>query len=212
MVFFEWVFYPGLSWILSPKLSSDILPAENDTPSEAVMKFETMSSHSIYRGRAFSVRKDRVRLPDGAETNLDIVEHVGAVTILPVDDQGNVWFVRQYRHAVEQELLELPAGTLEASESPESCAQREIREEIGMGAGKIQYIGEFFMAPGYSTELMHVFLATDLYDAPLDGDTDEFLQVECVPLEKVADLIQHGKIVDGKTLAVFYLAIPYLEL
>ncbi len=175
------------------------------------MKFETIHSEPIYQGRAFSVRKDQVKLPNGTETSLDIVEHGGAVTILPIDAEGNVWFVRQYRHAAGIEMLELPAGALEPGEPPEICAQRETREEIGMRAGKLQKIGAFYLAAGYSTEFMHIFLATDLSPAPLDGDIDEFLSVERVPLQQVPAMIQAGEIVDGKTLAVFQLAAPHLN-
>lgn len=174
------------------------------------MKFETLQSQSMYRGRAFSVRKDRVRLPDGAEASLDIVEHSGAVTILPIDAQGHIWFVRQYRHAAGIELLELPAGTLEPGEDPEICAQREIREEIGMGAGKIQKVGTFYLAPGYSTEFMHIFLASELFPATLQGDVDEFLSVEQIPQSAISALIQSGEIADAKTLAAFQLAVPFL--
>ena len=175
------------------------------------MKFETIHSEAVYQGRAFSVRKDQVRLPNGAETNLDIVEHGGAVTILPVDAEANVWFVRQYRHAVGLEILELPAGILEPGEPPEICAQRETREEIGMKAANLQKIGELYLAPGYSTEFMHLFLATDLSPAPLEGDIDEFLSVERVPLAQIPAMIETGEIVDGKTLAAFQLAQPQLE-
>ena len=174
------------------------------------MEFKTIHSQPIYQGRAFSVRQDRVRLPDGAETKLDIVEHIGAVTILPIDADGNIWFVRQYRHAVGSEFLELPAGTLEPGEAPEVCADRETREEIGMGAKKLQKIGTFYMAPGYSTELMHAFMATELYEAPLEADSDEFLNLERIPLKQIPDMIRTGKIIDGKTLAVFQLAKPFL--
>jgi ADP-ribose pyrophosphatase len=174
------------------------------------MKFETIHSQPMYQGRAFSVRQDRVILPNGAETKLDIVEHIGAVTILPVDADGNIWFVRQYRHAIGIEILELPAGTLVPGETPEVCADRETREEIGMGAKKFQKIGAFYLAPGYSTEFMHVFLATDLFDAPLAGDSDEFLAIERIPIKQVVNMVQTGKFIDGKTLAVFQLARPYL--
>lgn len=175
------------------------------------MNFKTIHSQSIYQGRAFSVRQDQVRLPNGVETRLDIVEHIGAVTILPIDADGNIWFVRQYRHAAGIEVLELPAGTLEEGEDPEACAARETREEIGMGAKKLQKIGEFYMAPGYSTEFMHVFMATNLYEAPLDGDSDEFLDIECIPFQQIPDMIRTGKIIDGKTLAAFQLAKPYMQ-
>ena len=175
------------------------------------MKFKTMHSQSMYHGRAFSVRQDQVRLPNGSETRLDIVEHVGAVTILPIETDGNIWFVRQYRHAIGREILELPAGTLEPGEDPAECAFREIREEVGKGAKELQKIGEFYMTPGYSTEFMHVFVATSLFDAPLEGDSDEFLNIECNPLQQIPDMIRNGKIIDGKTLAAFQLAKPYLR-
>jgi ADP-ribose pyrophosphatase len=177
---------------------------------EDAMKFETIHSQAIYQGRAFSVRKDQVKLPDGAETVLDIVEHNGGVAIMPIDEDGNVWFVRQYRHAAGIEILELPAGTLEPGEPPEICAQRETREEIGMAAGKLQKLGSFYLAPGYSSEFMHVFMATDLSPAPLEGDIDEFLSIERIPLKQISELIQTGVIVDGKTLAAFQLARLYL--
>lgn len=174
------------------------------------MKFETIYSQAIYQGRAFSVRKDQVKLPNGAETTLDIVDHSNAVVIFPIDERENVWFVRQYRHAAGIDMLELPAGGLEPGEIPEICAQRETREEIGMAAGKLLGIGKFYLAPGYSSELIHVFMATDLSPAPLDGDIDEFLSVERIPLEQVSGLIQAGEIIDAKTLAVFQLVNPYL--
>jgi ADP-ribose pyrophosphatase len=175
------------------------------------MKFETIHSQAIYRGRAFSVRKDQVKLPNGAETTLDIVDHSNAVVILPIDERKNVWFVRQYRHAAGIDMLELPAGGLEPGEIPEICAQRETREEIGMAAGRLQRIGKFYLAPGYSSELIHVFLATDLSPAPLEGDLDEFLSVERIPLRLVSEMIRRGEIIDAKTLAVFQLAGSYLE-
>ncbi|MGQ9833937.1 MAG: NUDIX domain-containing protein, partial [Candidatus Villigracilaceae bacterium] len=99
------------------------------------MVFERLHSEIIYPGRAFTIRRDRVRLPDGRTTNLDIVEHIGSVVILPLDEEGRLLFVRQYRHAAGLDLLELPAGTLNGDEAPEACARREVREETGMAAG-----------------------------------------------------------------------------
>jgi len=169
------------------------------------MTFETLSSEITYQGRAFTVRRDQVQAPDGQILKLDIVQHIGAVTILPVDEIGQVWFVRQYRHATGKNLLELPAGTLTPGELPEDCAAREIREETGMGARTMVKLGSFFLAPGYSTEYMHVFLASDLYPDPLPGDEDEFLSVEKIPLEHVRDLVGSGEILDSKTLSALYL-------
>lgn len=174
--------------------------------------FETITSSHVYKGRAFDVRSDRVRLPNGAETTLDIVEHSGAVTIVPIDEQNRLWFVRQYRHAAGLILLEFPAGTLEAEEDPAYCAAREIREEIGMAASQLEKIGSFYLAPGYSSEFMHVYLARGLSPSPLQGDADEFLQVETIPLHKVIEMARHGKIQDGKTLAALFLALPHLNI
>jgi ADP-ribose pyrophosphatase len=175
------------------------------------MSFETIISEKIYQGRVFDLRRDQVRLPDGQQVQLDIVEHSGAVTLLPLDEEGFVWFVRQYRHAAQEEILELPAGTLDEAEEPETCALREVREEIGMAAGRIQKIGEFYLAPGYSTEYMYVYLATDLRPDPLQADFDEFLSIERIPLEQAFKLAESGEIRDGKTLATLFLARPYLK-
>jgi ADP-ribose pyrophosphatase len=175
------------------------------------MTFELLSSVKTYQGRAFDVRRDRVRLPGGKQAELDIVDHPGAVTLVPVDSQGRVWLVRQYRHAAGIELLELPAGTLGPAETPEACARREIREEIGMAAGRLEKIGEFFLAPGYSTEYMHVFLATDLSPDPLQADEDEFLSAEPVPLDQLLQMAGSGRIRDGKSLAALFLLPPYIQ-
>ncbi len=175
------------------------------------MNFETISSVKTYQGKVFDVRLDQIRLPNGRLTELDIVEHPGAVTLLPVDDQGRLWFVRQYRHAARGELLELPAGSLNEDETPEVCALREVREEIGMSAGRLEWIGEFYMVPGYSTEYMYVYLATDLQPDPLQADEDEFLSIEIIPIDQVFQLAAAGQIMDSKTLAALYLARPYLE-
>ncbi len=174
------------------------------------MKFETLQRETVYQGKAFKVHCDKVRLPDGQTARIDVVEHVGAVTILPLDDQGRIWFVRQYRHPAAQQLLELPAGTLEPGEPPEACALREIREETGQAAGDMRKLGEFFLAPGYSTEYMHVFLATELRPDPLPGDSDEFLSVETRSIAEVLQMIDRGEIQDGKTLAALMLARCWL--
>ena len=101
------------------------------------MKFELLEKETIYRGRAFHVRQDKVRLPDGRDRQLDVVEHQPAVTLVPLDDEGMLWFIHQYRHPAGQILLELPAGVVEPGEAPRHCAQRELREEIGMAANEM---------------------------------------------------------------------------
>ena len=176
------------------------------------MEYKLLSSEIVYHGHAFTIRVDKVRLPDGRNSKLDIVEHIGSVIIIPVDADDNLLFVRQYRHAAGLELLEFPAGTLEFNELPEVCARREIREETGMAAEKMQHLGGFYLAPGYSTEYMEVYLATGLYHAPLEADADEFLSVESLKLDEVTSLCENGKILDAKTLAAFSLLRPYLKI
>jgi ADP-ribose pyrophosphatase len=175
------------------------------------MPFELLKTEVVYNGRAFTVRRDRLRLPDGHETRFDIVEHVGSVIIIPLDGRGNLLFVRQYRHAAGLDLLELPAGTLDEGEAPEACAHREIREETGMAAGTMRSLGGFYLAPGYSTEYMHVYLATDLHPDPLEADADEFLTLEAIPLARALEIARAGEIPDAKSLAALLLAQSALE-
>jgi ADP-ribose pyrophosphatase len=170
------------------------------------MRFELLHSEIVFSGRAFSIRRDTLRLPDDRQTALDIVDHIGSVVLVPLDADGNLLFVRQYRHAAGVDLLELPAGTLEKDEAPEACARREVREETGMAAGTLEHLGEFYLAPGYSTENMHVYLATGLRPDPLEPDADEFLSVEKLPLEKALEMAQTGRLPDAKTLAALLLA------
>jgi ADP-ribose pyrophosphatase len=179
---------------------------------EIKMKFTVLSSEEVFRGRAFSIQRDQLRTPDGRTTHFDIIGHYGSVVILPVDSDGNILFVRQYRHATKTDLLELPAGTLDSpDELPLHCAEREIREETGYEAKKFVELGKFFLVPGYSTEEMTVFLATDLHENPLEPDADEFLQMEKIPLEEAFSMAVSSKIPDAKTLAALLMARPHLE-
>ncbi len=170
------------------------------------MGYTIQQSHTVFHGKAFDVRQDTVELPDGRSARLDIVAHHSAVTLLPLDEKGQILFVRQYRHAAGETLLELPAGVMEENEAPEESARREVREETGMAAGDLRKLGEFFLAPGYSTELMHLYLAANLRPDPLQADADEFLSVERIPVEQAYILAQTGGIRDAKTLAALFLA------
>ena len=175
------------------------------------MVFELLQSEVVYSGRAFTIRRDTLRLPDGHETRFDIVEHHGSIIIIPMDENGNLVLVRQYRHAARLDLLELPAGTLDEGEAPEKCALREIREETGLAAGKLEFLGGFYLAPGYSTEYMHVYLATNLYSDPLEADADEFLSIEYLPVDNALEMARTGRIPDAKTLAALLMAAPILH-
>lgn len=175
------------------------------------MPFELLKSEPLLQGRTFKIRRDTLKTPDGHETKLEIVEHGGSVVLVPIDDQRNLLFVRQYRHAAGKDVLELPAGTRDENEPYEECAAREIREETGMEAGRLEKIGEFYLAPGYSTEFMAVFLATQLKHNPLQADEDEFLQIEKIPSKKAMEMAEGGEVADAKSLAALLLARSYLE-
>ncbi len=175
------------------------------------MPFELLRSETLLKGRAFLIRRDTLKTPDGHETKLDIIEHGGSVIIVPVDKDGNLLFVRQYRHAAGMDLLELPAGTLEKDEDPAVCAAREIREETGFAADRIEKIGDFYLAPGYSTEFMHAYLARDLRYDPLEADADEFLSVEKIPFAEAIQMAERGEMPDAKSLAALLLAKSHLK-
>ncbi len=174
------------------------------------MSYNIINSHIIYKGPIFNLRQDEVILPNGTTLPADIIDHRDSVTILPMDDRGNIWFIRQYRYPAKQELLELPAGVMEPNETPEASAQREIREEIGMRAGRLKKICEFFLAPGYSTEYMHLFLATDLIPDALPQDAYEFLRLEKIPHKKAFQMAQKGAFQDAKTLVALLISTPDL--
>jgi ADP-ribose pyrophosphatase len=169
------------------------------------MSFERLKTEIVYTGRVFTIRVDTVRLPDGHQTRLDVVDHDGSVIIIPMDTDGNLLFVRQYRHPAGLDLLELPAGMLNPNEDPLTSAHREVREETGMRAEKMEHLGGFFLAPGYSTEYMNVYLATSLVPDPLEADADEVISVVTVPLAEALTLAGNGEISDAKSLAALLL-------
>lgn len=164
-----------------------------------------------FEGHAFNVEQVQVLLPDGHEHIYDLVKHNDSVTIVPLDDDGRIVFVRQYRLGAEKMLLELPAGNTEPGEDPLECARREVREETGQAAKDMTLLGDFYLAPGYSNEHMFIYLATSLYSSPLDGDADEFIATEAIPVKAVFDLIGRNELNDSKSLAALLLAQPFLS-
>ncbi len=168
--------------------------------------FYVMNSEQVYQGKNFTVRRDTVKMPNGREAHLDILDHPGSVVMVPVDANGDMLFVRQYRHATKLDLLELPAGTRDGEEPPESCAAREMREETGMQAAHLEQLAAFYLAPGYSTEFMYAFLATELTPNPLPPDSDEFLQIVKLPVRRAMEMAEKGEIPDAKSLAALLLA------
>jgi ADP-ribose pyrophosphatase len=163
-----------------------------------------------FQGYAFDVSKMTVRMPNGRKKDYDLVEHGNSVTIVPVSDDGQLYFVTQYRIGSDSKLLELPAGVLDPNETPLDAAYRELQEEIGKAPGDLQELGGFFLAPGYANEYMLVYLGQNLSDSVLDPDDDEFLDIVKMPIADVYQKAVDGEIHDGKTLAALLLAQPYL--
>jgi len=174
------------------------------------MTNEILKSETVFRGRAFKIQHELVQRPNGPQT-YDTVHHIGAVAIMPVDSDSRILFVRQYRHAARRRLLELPAGTLEDGEPVEDTAQRELREEVGMAPGRLTKLADFFLAPGYSTERMYIFVAEDLHPESLPGDEDEDLETERLSLEEAFAAIHSGEIEDAKTMLGLFLYREYLD-
>lgn len=175
------------------------------------MDYRIINSETVHQGRAFNVERVQTRLPDGRLTFYDLVKHEDSVSIVPVDKEGNIWFVNQFRIGTGKTLLELPAGVFEPGETPLKCARREIREEIGMAAGQLKLLGEMYLAPGYSSENMYIFLATNLRPDPLKADVDEFIQTQTIPVSQVFQMVKNKDIHDSKTLASLLLAKSYLD-
>ena len=169
------------------------------------MKHSIISRKNVFNGHAFDVQELYVSLPDGRKRSYDLVDHHGSVTIIPIDEKGNIWFVEQFRMGSENYLIELPAGVIEGDESPKACAAREVREEIGMAAGELVYIESIYLAPGYSNELNHIYLAKDLKPDPLQQDDDEFLLIKTYSIEELSKFIREGNLQDSKSLAALYL-------
>ncbi len=161
----------------------------------------TVTSRRIHEGRIINLREDTVMTPSGRTALREIVEHKGAVAIVPVLDDGRVVMVRQFRKPAEDALLEIPAGGLEAGEDPADCARRELREECGLNAGRMEPLFSMYLAPGYSTELLHVFLAEELTPTETHLDEDENVEVETLDLPLLLQMIDDGGIRDAKTIA-----------
>ena len=168
-----------------------------------------LSREVAFQGRIFDVVVEQCQLPQGLVVRREVVSHPGAVVIIPVDQRSRVLLLDQYRPAVGEELLELPAGTLHEGEDPLLCAQRELREETGYRAGSLQKIGGFYSAPGFCNEFLHLFLASELQSDPLPADEDEQITVQPVGVSRLRDLLKTGRIHDAKTIAGLFLYLQF---
>ena len=165
------------------------------------MEERTLSTEQIYQGRAVSLRVDMVKKTSGRKTTREIVEHSDCVAIIAIDTDGNVLLVRQLREAVGKELLEIPAGGIDLDEDAAQAACRELQEETGYFPQKLERLGGFYSTPGYCTEYLHLYLATELTFSPLEAEDTESIEVVRVSQVDIPELITSGKICDAKSIA-----------
>lgn len=162
---------------------------------------KTISSKFLFEGRAVKLRLDAVQMPDGRQTTREIVEHPDCVAVVPVDTEGNVLLVKQYRKSVEKELLEIPAGGIEPDEEPMAAVRREMQEETGFLPHNIERMGGFYSSPGFCTEYLHLFLATELVEMPLTAEDTAEITVVPVSPDEIGSLITSETIQDSKSIA-----------
>ena len=176
------------------------------------MSYEkTIEKNTVYEGVIVNVRRDKAELVNGKVVGREVVEHPGGVTVIPVEADGTVWCVRQFRYPFGREMLEVPAGKLERGEDPFDCAVRELSEETGLTADEFVYLGPCCTSPGFSTEVLHIYLALGLQQGAMHLDPDEFLNVEKYGLEELTDRVMSGEIDDAKTIIAVLKAKRYLE-
>jgi ADP-ribose pyrophosphatase len=162
--------------------------------------FSLIESKVVFEGKVVKLLLDRVQLPNGHETELEVVKHRGAVGIVPLDEDIHVYLVRQYRHATGEELLEIPAGKLSPGENPRECAVRELEEEVGVKASKWTHLCSFYTSPGFTDEMLYLYLAQGIYPGEASPEEDEHLKVLRLPLKKAAEMVLKGEIKDAKTI------------
>lgn len=172
---------------------------------------QVKSSSRLFNGHILNLRVDKVVTDRGASGTREVVEHRGAAAIVPILNEDHIILVRQYRHAIASSLLEIPAGTLEQNESPDHCAARELEEETGYHSNELTKIMDFYVAPGYSTERIHVYLARNLLHTSMKTEDDEDISIEPMSIEKAIERIRNGEIKDAKTICALYRASELLK-
>lgn len=172
---------------------------------------KTLSSEMLYQGKILNLRRDKVLAVGEVETYREIVEHLGGVTLAAITDEGKMVMVRQYRKAANKVVLEAPAGKMEAGEDPMLTALRELKEETGYTAGRLEYLTSFYSSIGYSEEVLHLYLATDLTPGETDFDDTEAIEIEELDLEELRQMVLSGDIEDGKTIAAILIAAAKVE-
>lgn len=170
-----------------------------------------VSREYIYNGRIINLRVDKAELPNGKITTREFVEHNGGVCMVPLTKDNELIFVKQFRYPYKDIVLELPAGKLEKCEKPLDAGKRELQEEAGVVANSVVSLGNLYPSPGYTNEIIHIYLATELTIGEQNPDEDEFLNIEKIPLEKAVQMVLDNKISDSKTQVGILKAYFYLK-
>jgi len=172
---------------------------------------ERLSSQRVFSGRVFAVHSEQVRLPNGAETRLDVIRHPGATCIVPLTGEDDVLLVRQYRYCAAGWMLEVPAGTLEPGEELEACARREVEEEAAVRAEHLHALGFIWTTPGFTDERIWIYVATGLSASRQNLDADESMSVERLPLARAVAMAESGEITDAKSIAALMRAAAWVR-
>lgn len=175
------------------------------------LKENMLDSEQLYHGKIVKLYRDTVELPNGKTALREVVRHPGGVIILPIDDEGNVYMVRQFRYPFNRAILEIPAGKLEYGEEPFSAAQRELGEEIGAAAGQWTALGNILPTPGFCDEVHYLWLARDLTFGETHPDEDEFLEQVKLPFEEACAMAADGRLQDSKTVVALLRAKLLME-
>ena len=169
------------------------------------MKYKLKKSNVLYKGKAFDLKVDEIEYESGNKGVREVAVHPGGAVVVPVTDTGKVILVTQFRYPFQKVLMEVPAGKLEAGEDPMKCAERELEEETGFRTGKIEKLAEIYTAPGYCTEILHIYTARNLTAGNQNREEGELgMQIHEFTLDEIEDKIAKGEIVDGKTICSIY--------
>ncbi len=170
-----------------------------------------MKKELIFEGRKIRLSLAEIKLANGRVTRREIVEHPGAVVVLPLFENGNVMLEDHYRFAIDANLIEAPAGTLKPGEDPLECARRELAEETGLVASEYIHLGSFYASPGVMTEVMHAYLAKQIFRGERNLEEDEVLEPVEIPLDEAIRWVLSGRIADAKTISTLFLAKSFLD-
>ncbi len=175
------------------------------------MSYEVLKSEQSYKGKVFKIERDLISLPDGRTTIRETIIHGGAAAMIPVDAEGKIIFVRQYRHSAKAMTLEIPAGTIEKGENPYDCAMREIQEETSYKCNDMKLLFTMYSAIGFCTEKLYIYLCENLEKGEFNMDEDEFITIERYTPEESVEMIYNGQIYDSKTIAAIFAYRDYIS-